>query len=253
MESHGTYQMIEFEISESSIGQKKRIILITSVFLIFFLVLFALYVSNFKIHKALVGLGITILVLGIGSVIEIAILNRIIRKPKVLVDEEKLIKQCGKKQQTILWTDIIRIKTIKNIKGIVNQIRIYPQKPKKAMYLHGFQQMEDLANLIKERTSDSVVHQEKCWNLDWDNPFIGAPVAIVPTMVIMFIVASMGSKAGDILAVSMCFIVGLGILKFRPITKHNASIKWVELFFGIALLGLGIYALIYYFLFGKMP
>ena len=94
---------------------------------------------------------------------------------------------------------------------------------------------------------------EKRWKLDWDNPFIGAPVAIVPTMVIMLIVASMGSKAGDVFAIVAAFILSLWLLIFQPMTKHNASIKWVELFLGIVLLGVGIYAIIYYLLFGKMP
>jgi hypothetical protein len=254
MDTHEKYQTREFEILGIFTGKKRRIILVSSVLLIFFLVAFALYASDFRIQKALVGLGITVLVLGTISVIEIPLLNLIMRKPKVLVDEDKLIRQCGKKQQILLWTDIARITIIENKNGIVNQIRIYPKKPKMAMHLHGYQEMEDLASLIKERTSDKgVVHLEKRWKLDWDNPFIGAPVALVPTMVIMFIVASMGDKAMDIFAVSMAFIVSLWILIFRPFTKLNASGKWVDLFFGIVPLGIGIYALIYYLLFGKMP
>jgi len=254
MDTQEKYQTREFRIPETSIGQKKRIIIVTSVLFIFFLVAFALYASDFRIQKALVGLGITVLVLGTISVIEIAILNRIIRKPKVLVDEDKLIRQCGKKQQTLLWTDIARIKTIVNKNGVVNQIRIYPKKPKMVMYLCRFQEMEDLANLIRERTSDmGVVHLEKHWKLDWDNPFIGAPAAIVPTMAIMFIIASMGSKAMEIFAIVVALILGLWLLMYRPMTKSNASSKWVELFFVILLFGVVIYILIYFLLFGKMP
>jgi hypothetical protein len=254
MDTHEKYQTREFGFSESSIGQKKRIILVSSVLLIFFLVAFALYASGFRIENALVGLGYTLLIAGLIAAIEIPLLNLIMRKPKVLVDKDKLIRQCGKKQQILSWTDIAGIKTIKNKNGVVNQIRIYPKKPKMTMHLARYQDMENLANLIRERTSDkSVAHLEKRWKLDWDNPFIGAPVAIVPTMVIMFIVASMGSKAMDIFAVSIAFIISLGLLIFRPLTKHNASGKWVELFFVIVLLGICIYAIIYYLLFGKMP
>ncbi len=254
MDTQEKYQMREFRIPETSIGQKKRIIIVTSVLFIFFLVAFALYASDFRIQKALVGLGITVLVLGTISVIEIAILNRIIRKPKILVDEDKLIRQCGKKQQILLWTDIARIKTIVNKNGVVNQIRIYPKKSKMVMYLCRFQEMEDLANLIRERTSDTgVVHLEKHWKLDWDNPFIGTPAAIVPTMAIMFIIASMGSKAMEIFAIVVALILGLWLLMYRPMTKSNASSKWVELFFVILLFGVVIYILIYFLLFGKMP
>ena len=122
-----------------------------------------------------------------------------------------------------------------------------------AMYLHGFREMENLANLIRERTSDSVLHQEKRWKLDWHNPFVGLLLGGVPTMVIMFIVVSMGSKAVDIFAIVCALLVGLWILMFRPLTKLNASSKWVELVFGIVLLGIGIYAIVYFLLFGKFP
>jgi hypothetical protein len=253
MESHETSQTIEFGFSEASIRKGNILILVLILFLLPFLVIFALYLSHLDIKATLVAVSYTILIFGIITAIEIPLMNRSMRKLKVFVDKDKLIRQCGKRKQILLWTDIARIKTVEKKNGVVAQIKIYPKKPNMAMYLHGFQQMENLAYLIKERTSDSVVHQEKRWKLDWQNPYVVMLVGGVPTMVVMFIVASMGSKAGDVFAVSMGFIVGLGILKFRPMTKHNASIKWVELFFGIALLGLGIYALIYYFLFGKMP
>jgi hypothetical protein len=245
--------MREFEISETFIRKGNRSILVFFCFLVFFLLAFALYFTNFRIQKALSSLGIFVLIFGPISVIEIAILNRIFRKPKVLVDEDKLIRQCGKNQQILQWTDITRIKTVEKKNGIVVLIIIYPQKPKMAMHLSGFEEMEDLANLIKERTSDSIVYQEKRWKLDWQNPFIIVTTALVPTTVLMFVITSMGNKAVDVFAVSMAFIVSFGLLIFRPFTKYNPSGKWVELFFAILLIGIGIYALIYYFLYGKMP
>jgi len=253
MDSHGKYEMREFGYSETFIREGNRGILIFGLFLVPFLAIFALYLSNFRIEKALIPLVFTLLIFGIITAIEIPLINRRLRKLRILIDEDKLVKQCGKKQQIFLWKDIARIKTVENKNGVVAQIKIYPKKPKMAMYLHGFREMENLANLIRERTSDSVVHMEKRWKLDWQNPFIGLLVGGVPTMVIMFIVVSMGSKAGDIFAVAMAFIVSLGILIFRPMTKLNSSSKWVELVFGIVLLGIGIYAIIYFLLFGKMP
>ncbi|OHB84324.1 MAG: hypothetical protein A2Z38_08440 [Planctomycetes bacterium RBG_19FT_COMBO_48_8] len=253
MDSHGKYEMREFGYSETFIREGNRGILIFGLFLVPFLVIFALYVSNFRIEKALIPLGFTLLIFGIIIAIEIPLINRRLRKLRILIDEDKLVKQCGKKQQIFLWKDIARIKTVENKNGVVAQIKIYPKKPKMAMYLHGFREMENLANLIKERTSDSVVHLEKRWKLDWHNPFVGLLLGGVPTVVIMFIVASMGSKAGDIFAIVCALLVGLWILMFRPLTKLNASSKWVELVFGIVLLGIGIYALIYFLFVGKFP
>ena len=225
MDSHGKYLMREFGYSETFIREGNRGLLFLGLFMVPFLAIFALYVSNFRIEQALIPLGFTLLIFGIIIAIEIPLINRRLRKLRILIDEDKLIRQCGKKQQIFLWKDIARIKTVENKNGVVAQIKIYPKKPKMAMYLHGFREMENLANLIRETTSDSVLHQEKRWKLDWHNPFVGLLLGGVPTMVIMFIIASMGSKAMDIFAVTMAFIVSLWILMFRPLTKLNASSK----------------------------
>jgi len=254
MDTNEKYQTREFGISETFIHTGTRMILVLILFLIPCLFIFAMCLYHISIEKTLVAVGYTILIFGIIMVIEIPLLNRSNRKLKVIIDEDKLIRQHGKKQQILLWMNIDRIKTVEKKNGIVTQIRIYPKKRKMAMYLHGFQEMENLASLIKERTTDKgVIHLEKSWKLDWQNPFVNVLVGGIPTMIIMFIVASMGSNAVYVFAVSTAFIVSLGILIFRPMTKHNPSSKWVELVFGIVLLGIGIYALICYFLFGKIP
>ena len=253
MDSQEKYQMREFGYSENFIREGDRRLLVFSCFLIFYLLAFALYFTNFRIQKALSAVGITVLIFGTISIIELYLLNRRMRKLKVLIDEDRLIIQCGKKQHIFPWKDITRIKTVEKKNGVVTQIKIYPKRAIMATYIHEFEKMEDMANLIRERTSDTVLHQEKRWKLDWQNPYIGLLVGGLPTMVIMFIIASMGSKAMDIFAIVVALLGGLCLLIIRPLTKLNVFGKWIELFFAIILLGLGIYALIYYFLFGKMP
>jgi len=197
--------------------------------------------------------GIPLLICGIIMAIEIPLINRRLRKLKVFIYEDKLVKQCGKKHQILLWNDIARINIDEKKNGVVASIRLYPKKPKIAMYLYGFREMEDLANLIKERTSDSVLLQEKRWKLDWQNPFVGVLAGGVPTMVVMFIIASMGSKAMDIFAILFSLLVGLWLLMFRPLTKFDVCNKWVELTLVAVLLILGIYGLICFLLVGKIP
>lgn len=253
MDSQEKYQTREFEINKTSIWEKKRTILVITVLFIFFIVAFALYVSEFRMQKALTSVGITVLILGTISAIEIPLLNRRMRKLKVLIDEDRLIIQCGKKQQIFLWKDITRIKVVEKRNGVITQIKIYPKKAIMATYIHGFQEMENIANLIRERTSDTVLHQDKRWKLDWQNPYVGILVGGLPTMVVIIIIASMGSKAMDIFAIVVALLGGLCLLIIRPLTKLNVFSKWVELILGTYLLVLGIYASIYYFLFGKMP
>lgn len=253
MDSNDKNQMREFGISETFIREGHRRLLVYFCFLIFFLLTFALYFTNFRIEKALSAVGIPILILGTISIIEHYLFNRRRRKLKVLINEDRLIMQCGKKQHIFLWKDITRIKTVEKKNGIVTQVKIYPKRAIMATYIHGFEEMENMANLIRERTSDTVLHQEKRWKLDWQNPYIGLLVGGLPTMVITFIVASTGSKAMHIFAVAFALLTGLCFLIIRPLTKLDVFSKWIELFFGIALLSLGIYALIYFLLFGRIP
>jgi hypothetical protein len=245
--------MREFGYSENFIREGDRRLLVLIVYFILLAVAFSLYLSNFQIIKALFVAGYALLITGIMMAIEIPLLNRSMRKRKVLIDEDRLIIQCGKKQQIFPWKDITRIKTVEKKNGVITQIKIYPKRAIMATYIHGFEEMENMANLIRERTSDIILHEEKRLKLDWQNPYIGILLAGLPTMVVMFIIASMGSKAMDIFAIVFALLGGLCLLIIRPLTKLNVFGKWVELFFAIILLGLGIYALIYYFLFGKMP
>ena len=122
MDSHEKYQMKEFGFPETSIRKANRALLIFWLSMVPFLAIFALYVTNFRIEKALIPLGFTLLISGLIIAIEIPLFNRIMRKPKVFIDEDKLIKQCGKKQQIFLWTDIARIQTVENKNGVVETV-----------------------------------------------------------------------------------------------------------------------------------
>ena len=199
------------------------------------------------------AVGIILLIFGVIMAIEMPLINWRLRKLKLFIDEDKIVKQCGRKQQIYLWKDIAKIKTVENKNGGVAQIKIYPKEHKMAMYLHGFGQMQTIANLVKERTFDSALHQEKRYKLDWQNPFVSLLVAGVPTMVIMFVIASMGNKAMDIFAIVCSLSVGFGLLMFRPMTKFDVCNKWVESVLGIILIVLGIYGLICFLFAGKIP
>ena len=113
--------------------------------------------------------------------------------------------------------------------------------------------MDDLAKLIKERTSGDVVLQEKHLKLDFETFVV---LLFIPTMVIMMIgmsiIFSMGRKAVGVFAVSMAISTGLFLLIFRPLTKCDISRKWIELAYIAILLILGFYGLIRFLLSGKL-
>jgi membrane protein YdbS with pleckstrin-like domain len=244
MEPQGKYQTREFGFSETSIRERIRTLLVAFLFFAVSAVVFCLFVLNLNLKPALAVSGITLLYLAVIMAIEIPLINWRLRKLKVFVDGDKIVKQCGKKQQVILWKDIARVKTVENKKGGVAQIRIYPRERETAMYLLSFEEMETLASLIREKTRDNVLHRERRCKVNWKNPFVGVLVGGVPTIVVMCVIASMGRTAMDIFTIACAFAIGIGTLVFRPLTKLDAFDKWVESAFAITLIILGIYGLI---------
>ncbi|MBC8472502.1 MAG: hypothetical protein H8D56_23820, partial [Planctomycetes bacterium] len=161
---------------------------------------------------------------------------------KVLINEDRIIKQCGKRHQTVLWDNIIKIKLIENPDGGLVSIRLY-RKNEKVIYLGGFNEMEKIAHLIREKISDNVLVQTKRYRLAYDNPIVPIISGSV-TMVIMCLIASGGNKAMDIFTILFALCVGSGLLIYRPLTKFSLSSKWSEIICAVLLIILSIYGFI---------
>jgi hypothetical protein len=111
VDSDRRFQTIEFAFSETFIRRARRQILVLVLFLMLSMVPFALYVSwhvsDFKIdfERALTAAGVAILVAVIIFAVEVPLMNWRQRKLRVLVDQDKLVKKCGRKDQTLFWTE----------------------------------------------------------------------------------------------------------------------------------------------------
>lgn len=253
MSTYGACQMREFGFSETFIREGRRIVLVLFLCMIPFGLVFPLFCPGFRIDKALAALGIAYFWGGIILAIETYLINRRQRRLKIVVYEDKLVKQSGKKQQTLLWENVERIKIVKRKNGDVAQISLYPPKPKTAIYLCGFAEMKDLASLITENAPDGVLLLQKRWRLNWQNPFVSVPVCLVPTILVLCIIFSMGTMAVNTFAYLCALSLGLGLLIFRPLTKFDVSNKWFELLLVIALLVPVIYGLICFVQTGRLP
>jgi hypothetical protein len=100
--------------------------------------MFTLFCPGFEIKKALAAVGISCLWGGIIFAVQTPLINRRQRRLRVFVYEDKLVKQCGKKQQTLLWEDIEKIKMVEKKNGDVAAISLCPQKSKTVIYLVWF-------------------------------------------------------------------------------------------------------------------
>jgi len=242
--------MEQFNFSESRIRKTNRNILIVFPFVILCAAGFALSNADYKV-KILIPLSVIFLIMTAIIGIEILLMNRSSRKMKVLIYEDKIIKQCGKHHQIVLWDEIIKIKLNENPEGSIVWIRLY-RKNGRVIYLNGFDEMEKIAKLIKGKISDNVLVQAKRYRLDWENPIV-AIITVIATMVIIGFITSRGAKAMDIFAILSALCVGFLLLIYRPITKADLSMKWFEIIGALYLIIMGIYGLIVFLSTGKLP
>jgi len=77
---------------------------------------------------------------------------------KVLIDEDKLVKQLGKKQQSILWGDIARVRLREDVNGTLLNIKVYGKRRTK-LFLWGFNEMEEIARLIRDVSRQQKWHR----------------------------------------------------------------------------------------------
>ena len=114
-----------------------------------FLAFFVLIISDFNVGKVILPFIITI---GIctAEILVISIThNRMARKRKLMIDDEKIIKQDGKKQEVVLWGDIAKVKYVVDYRGNLSMV-IFRKKGRK-VYLYRYEGMQTVVGIFKEK------------------------------------------------------------------------------------------------------
>jgi hypothetical protein len=186
--------------------------------------------------------------------IEIPLLHGSSRKMKILIDDDRIVKKCGQREQGVSWQDIVKVKLGKSPRGSVELIRLYYKK-KEMMYLHGFNEMETIANLISQKISDKVLVKSKRGIIYTRDPLLAIVIGAV-IITVLLITASMSNKAMNvlaILAISGLGCIGCWLLIFRPFTKYNLNTRWFEIILAAMAIILGIAGLIVFTHSGGLP
>ncbi|MHC4069632.1 MAG: hypothetical protein ACYS18_07805 [Planctomycetota bacterium] len=244
--------MYEFSISEKHLKRGYWWVVMFSGSLWLFSFVFILYLEDFVFTILLFKVwGKLSLLLAVIVGIELPLMFRILRKGKVLIDEEKLIKQGGRKQEAFVWGDIAKIKLQKAVDGSLLGIKVYG-KHGKTILLGGYNEMEKIAALTREKVSNEVLFQERQYSLNWLHPAYGIAAGVVGMMFISLIfqlseIFTPSEEAVAIFIISLSFAVGSMLLIFRPLTKANLSFKTFEIISVAVLMILGISLSIVYF------
>lgn len=204
--------------------------------------------GEIPIETVLTGLPYLILMAAVIFIIMQTTVFKILCNIKVIVSDDKIVKQSGKKEQSLLWSDISKVELRENPKGSVIFIILY-RNQKKELYLGGFNDMDKIAQLIKEKIGNNVSVQVKSHKIDWTNPkviLISGGLAMIVTTAILFS-GKISEKWLDISGSLFYLIWGISDLIYRPLTKINLRLKWVDIIIGIGLIISGILRFIYIF------
>ena len=236
---------IEFNFSERYIQQRKHSLLILFFFMALGIIWFCLLITDYNVIETLRVSSIVILIFAIILTIEIPLIFSSLRKMKLKIYDNKIVKHYGKRQQTVLLDNIIKIKRIENVKGKIVIIQLH-QKNKRVFYIYGFNKMVTIYKLLKEKMSESVLLETKRYRLDWENPGITL-LMVIGWMTLFAFIASKGDNAMNIFVTFFSLFAGSFLLLFKPISKMHLHFKWVEIIMGLILILLGIYFFIVVF------
>jgi hypothetical protein len=176
--------------------------------------------------------------------------SRSLRKTKVLIEEDRLVRQCGKRQQVILWDKITKVEMRESPKGDVEGIGLH-QKHKREVRLAGFNEMGEIARLINGKISDSVLVETKRSKFDSTSP-VPATIVIIGVMIVSCILAYVGIEVIKMFAIFFCLCTGAWLLIYRPLGKVNIGDKWFEITCGMLLISLGVLYFIILVVGGKL-
>lgn len=235
--------MRQFNFSDKSLKKRIRLLILMLLFVCLpYLFLFTLLTTNVPTGQLIeTSAVVTVLVLIIFAV-EMPLLRRSMRAMKLSIESDKIVKQYRKGEQCLSWIDIVGVKFMKNPRGDYINIRIYG-KGKKTIHLGDFEQMHEIADLIRENISDDAAVETKQNKIDYESPTFFISVGLI-TMTIMSLIQLGGQYAQDVFCVLFSTAAALFLLIYRPMSKFNPRMKLFETIIGWLLILSAIYMLI---------
>jgi hypothetical protein len=207
---------------------------------------FSLFIFGFEIKEALLCSGYVLLIMVSIFSVEMPLMFRRQRKIKAFIYNDKIVKQCGRHENSISWQNVVQIKIRENNKGEIVNIQIQGND-KTSILLFGLNEMRKLSDLVRERLPGDALVKTKKNRFDLR---IHGIIAAVGTFFFMAIITSFGDKAKDIFAVLAAFGTSLFLFLYKPLGKSDAGLKWIEIILSLILLLLGIYGFISSFIYG---
>jgi len=217
---------------------------------------FALFVTKGNFREVLLPAIGSWLIVTIILVIERPLIDRHLRKKKIIITEGKIIRLQGRRKYEIPWEHIAKVTIREKPNGAIAGIELR-QINKRVRWLSAYSDMDKMAELIKQHMPKTAKLETKRNKIDHHHiclRTIGYCFLMMGAVIVfMCFITWLGRTAIDIFAIVFALGVGSICLIGRPFRRLDVSEKWLDLIAGGSMFLLGIGALITFILTGRVP
>lgn len=213
-----------YEFSDQAIKDYKKrnytmMFTIPIIIIVFSFVLFKIEKMDDLVLFVSIITGITVFIM-----LEIFIVSKIMikkmKKTRLDISENHFIRSGGGKSERVSFEHIKSVKEKRDPKGKLLLIELKTNN--KAMNMFGFDDLEEILEIIKERSPDGVILNQKIYKLDWNNPIVTVAIMLTTILVIALV---MNFDKNLYFIANMIFVSGFSLFIFfyKPISKSLGS------------------------------
>lgn len=227
-----------FDFSDEAVSEyrkRNKVMMFTVPFItiVFSLMIFKIEnMESLKLYMAIIS------AVAVFIMIEIYIVSRImtkkIRNTKLYIYDDRFERIGGKKNESVEFSQIKSIKEKRNPKGKLLLIELKIEK--KTISMFGFENIEKILEIMKEKTSDSVEIKRKQYKVDWNSPFATIIIMLI-TVIVIGLIRNYDKNIYELF--NGVFMIGFSIffLIYRPVSKSLGSrFRALEVICGLLIL-----------------
>lgn len=211
-----------FKFSNKAITEIKQrylaLQILLPIVLIIFLAFSPLFGSITTIPKgALIGIGFfTFVIIEVEFILVSRFMLKRMMELSLALSEEYIVRSWRKSSERIPLEEIQKVVINEKPSGEIAYLDMHYGK--KNIYIHGFDEMSEIAQHIQARMSASAVVKRKKQLTDWNNPLVLVGIGIL-TVAAILLIQHFGGTAYSAFNIIFSAAVGTLLLTFKPISK----------------------------------
>ncbi len=215
---------IVFNYSEKTIKERKKILFLMGIMIPVTMLLTIVFMSIGKDSVDVIELAIIFVVVSVFVSLELMLVSYImfkkLRSTKLVVCEEGIERIGGKSKEFIKYSDIKKLQVKNDKYGKLLFIKVNAKK--RILTIYGFDNMENILNILKENVCEDINISEKQHKVDWNSPFT---LVIVMLLTCGILIGMMKFNLSIYRIFNILFPLVLGgyFLFFKPISKASGA------------------------------